>query len=200
MAKAHIDFWFDFASTYSYPAAMRVEALACAHDVAVRWRPFLLGPIFAAQDWRDSPFNIYPAKGRYMWRDLARLCADYGLPFKHPAVFPHNSLLAARVALVGAEATWGPALVRALYTANFADDRDIADRGVIADLLAGLDLDAEAVLTRALSDANKAALKAQVAEAQRLGLFGAPTTMVDQEMFWGDDRLDRAVAWAAARG
>ena len=71
-----LDFWFDFASTYSYPAAMRIGPLAAAAGVAVRYRPFLLGPIFKAQGWDTSPFNVYEAKGRHMWRDLERLCAD----------------------------------------------------------------------------------------------------------------------------
>ena len=67
-------FWFDFASTYSYPAAMRIEKLAAGRGVSVVWRPFLLGPIFAARGWKDSPFSLQPEKGRYMWRDLERLC------------------------------------------------------------------------------------------------------------------------------
>ncbi len=70
-----LDFWFDFASTYSYPAAMRIGPLAAAAGVSLRWRPFLLGPIFKDQGWETSPFNLYPAKGRYMWRDLERICA-----------------------------------------------------------------------------------------------------------------------------
>jgi 2-hydroxychromene-2-carboxylate isomerase len=97
------EFWYEFASTYSYPAAMRVAGLAKARRVALAWRPFLLGPIFAAQGWRDSPFNIYPAKGRYMWRDLDAL----GLPLKRPEPFPQNSLLAA-VRRSRSKATGGP--------------------------------------------------------------------------------------------
>ena len=91
-----LDFWFDFASTYSYPAAMRIAPLAAEAGVAVRYRPFLLGPIFKAQGWDSSPFNVYEAKGRHMWRDLERLCADLALPFRRPESFPQNSLLAAR--------------------------------------------------------------------------------------------------------
>ena len=71
-----LDVWFDFASTYSYPAVMRIGPLAENAGVAVRFRPFLLGPIFKAQGFATSPFNLYPAKGRHMWRDLERLCAD----------------------------------------------------------------------------------------------------------------------------
>src|SRR5262245_29840277 len=132
---AAIEFWFEFASTYSYPAAMRVEALARAAQVPLVYRPFLLGPVFAEQGWNDSPFNIYPAKGRYMWRDLERTCAQHGLPFRRPSVFPRGSITAARVALLGAEAPWCAAFVRAVYAANFADDRDIANAEVVAALL-----------------------------------------------------------------
>src|SRR6266581_7767160 len=94
-----LDFFYDFASTYSYPAAMRIAPLAAQAGVAVRFRPFLLGPIFKAQGWDTSPFNLYPARGRHMWRDLERLCAELKLPFRRPDPFPQNSLLAARVAL-----------------------------------------------------------------------------------------------------
>src|SRR5688500_3568936 len=106
-----LQFWFEFASTYSYPAAMRIEALASAAGVEVEYRPFLLGPIFASQGWIDSPFNIYPAKGRYMWRDLERICAARGLPLRRPTQFPRGSVLAARVALIGAGEGWGGAFI-----------------------------------------------------------------------------------------
>ena len=76
---ATLDVWFEFASTYSYPALVRIGPLARAAGVRLRFRPFLLGPIFKAQGWDTSPFVIYPAKGRYMWRDLERICADLGL-------------------------------------------------------------------------------------------------------------------------
>ena len=75
-----LDFWYEFASTYSYPAAMRIEAAANAAGVDIRWRPFLLGPIFKAYGWTDLPFNIFAAKGRYMWRDLTRICEDADIP------------------------------------------------------------------------------------------------------------------------
>ena len=112
-----LDFWYEFASTYSYPAAMRVEALARDAGVAVRWRPFLLGPIFAAQGWTSSPFNLYPAKGKNMWRDMERQCARAGLPLKRPSPFPQNSLAAARVAVAGREAGWTAAFSKALFAA-----------------------------------------------------------------------------------
>jgi len=115
-----LNFWFDFASTYSYPAAMRIGKLAASRGVSISWRPFLLGPIFAAQGWTDSPFNLYPEKGRYMWRDLERLCNAEEIAFRRPSQFPRNSLLAARVACRYSDAPWLPDFVRAVYGANFA--------------------------------------------------------------------------------
>ena len=107
-----LDFWFDFASTYSYPAAMRIASRAQQAGVTVRFRPFLLGPLFKAQGWSTSPFILYPAKGRYMWRDLKRICLDLDLPFRRPEPFPQNSLLAARVALIGLRGSWGEEFCR----------------------------------------------------------------------------------------
>ena len=95
-----VDFWFEFASTYSYPAMMRIAPLAQQAGVMVRFRPFLLGPMFKAQGWDTSPFNIYETKGRYMWRDMERLAAGLNLPFRRPDPFPQNSVLPARVAPV----------------------------------------------------------------------------------------------------
>ena len=192
-----LDFWFEFASTYSYPAAMRIGALARARGVIVRWRPFLLGPVFKAQGWDNSPFNIYPVKGRYMWRDLERICAAAGLPFVRPTVFPQNTILAARVALVALAEGWGEDFSRAVYAAEFGEGRDIGAPGLIADILTALGRDADAVITRAQADDNKLMLRKNTEEAQALGIFGAPSIVTaDGELFWGNDRLEAALDWA----
>ena len=193
---ATLEFWFEFASTYSYLAASRVETLAQAAGVGVVWRPFLLGPIFKAQGWTDSPFNIYPVKGRYMWRDMERLCHRYGLPLQRPSQFPRNGLLAARVTLAGDGAIWVPRFVRGAYRANFADDRDIADPAVLTALLRDAGASPDAVLAEAGSPAVKDRLRAQCETAQALGLFGAPSFVDRGELFWGNDRLEDAIAWA----
>jgi len=196
MTKPIIDFWFEFASTYSYPAAMRVERLAQAAGVTLHWRPFLLGPIFGSQGWNDSPFNIYPVKGAYMWRDLERICAKEKLPLSLPPLrFPQNGLKAARLALLGE--SWTPDFIRAVYTANFAQAKDIADDAVLGAILRGLGVDAPAAFAAANTAENKERLKAQTAEAAARGIFGAPSFTVGDELFWGNDRLDDAIAWAA---
>ena len=197
MAKPPLDFWFEFASTYSYPAAMRISPLAEAAGVAVRWRPFMLGPIFKEQGWRTSPFNLFPAKGRNMWRDLERTCGTIGLPFVRPTTFPQNTLLAARVALVGLAEAWGEDYCRAIYRAEFAEGRTVEEIKTIAGVLTGLGLDAGAVLDRAQSNENRSQLRAHTDEAQRLGIFGSPSFVTDDgELFWGNDRLEAALNWA----
>ncbi|MEO1176174.1 MAG: 2-hydroxychromene-2-carboxylate isomerase [Pseudomonadota bacterium] len=191
-----LEFWFEFASTYSYPAAMRVEAACASQGVPLVWRPFLLGPVFAAQGLKDSPFNIYPIKGAYMWRDLERLCEAQGLDFKRPSDFPRGSLLAARVACAFSDAPWAGAFIRKVYDANFSRDLDVSQPQVIVDLLTDLEQDARAVVDAAQAPTNKDVLKALTKEAADRGVFGAPTMTVGEELFWGNDRLDAAIAWA----
>ena len=195
---ATLEFWYEFASTYSYLSAMRIEPLANEAGVRIVWRPFLLGPIFAAQGWTTSPFNLYPAKGRYMWRDMEREAAELRLPCRQPKPFPQNSLLAARVAILGEDEAWGPAFVRAVYLAEFGEGRSIEDSGTIGAILDDLGLDAGATLAAAGTDANKARLRARGEEARERGIFGAPSFVAsDGELFWGNDRLEKALAWAA---
>ncbi|HZP76867.1 MAG TPA: 2-hydroxychromene-2-carboxylate isomerase [Pseudolabrys sp.] len=193
---APIDFWFEFASTYSYPAVMRLDALAEAAGVSVRWRPFLLGPIFKAQGLDNSPFNLFPLKGQYMWRDVERICGALELPFARPGIFPQNGLLAARVALLALDQPWGKDFCRAVYRAQFAEGGNIGEPRVIRDVLLKLHQDADVVLGQAEADDNKAKLRAQTEEALRRGIFGAPSFVVGEELFWGNDRLEPALAWA----
>lgn len=191
-----IEFWYEFASSYSWLSVMRIEALAAGAGVEVAWRPFLLGPVFLALGWNDSPFNIYPPKGRYMWRDLARLAQKYGLPFRMPGRFPRSGVLAARVALLGVEEGWVAPFSRAVLNANFAEDREIGEAVVIGEILSTLGLPAEELLARAVTPENKLALRAQTERAAELGLFGAPSFRVGDELFWGNDRLEDALEWA----
>jgi 2-hydroxychromene-2-carboxylate isomerase len=199
MAAPYLDFWFDFASTYSYPAIMRVGALARRQAVAVNFRPFLLGPIVKTQGWNTSPFNLYAAKGRHMWRDLERICADLSLPFQQPQPFPQNSLLAARVALAALdeEKTKGEDLCRELFHAEFGQGRRIDEPAVVGDILAILTFDAASILAAGQSETIKLRLRTQTEEARQRGIFGAPSfTTADGELFWGNDRLEPALIWA----
>ena len=192
-----LEFWYEFASNYSYLSAMRISEMARVAGVEVVWRPFLLGPIFKAQGWDTSPFNLYPAKGRYMVRDMQRLAADRGLPFVVPPAFPANGLKAARLALIGADEGWIEPFTRQVFETEFGRGADISDERTIAEILTGLGLDATRLLERAEDPAIKQRLKDQTAEAASRGIFGAPSFVTEAgELFWGDDRLDQALGWA----
>lgn len=196
---SQLEFWYDFASTYSYLSAMRIERLAARHGVQIAWRPFLLGPIFREQGWNNSPFNLYPAKGRYMIRDLERTCENRGLPFRLPEPFPQNSLYAARLALIGQDEGWAAAFTHEVFSAQFGAGANLTDTAALKAALDAAGQDAEAVIKRAAKPEIKDRLKAQTEEARMAGIFGAPAFITqDRELFWGDDRLEQAVAWSAA--
>jgi 2-hydroxychromene-2-carboxylate isomerase len=190
-----IEFWFDFASTYSYPAAMRIEDLAARSDCRIVWQPFVLGVIFEKQGWHDSPFNIYPVKGNYMWRDLERMCAALAIPFRKPSRFPRNGLAAARIVCANEGTPWIGEFTRKVYTANFAHDLDIAKREVLCSCLEGLVNDPAAVFEAAHGKDAKSRLRANTERAMALGIFGAPSFIAAGELFWGNDRLETALAW-----
>ena len=192
-----LQFWFDFASTYSYLSAMRIRQLASDQGVVVEWQPFLLGPIFAEQGWNNSPFNLYPAKGRYMWRDMERLCNVRGLPFQQPRIFPQNSLKAARLALAIDTHDQRAAFACAVYSAQFGAIKDISNTQILAECLSAANVEPE-VLDRIGDPRIKTGLFDQVERAKALGIFGAPSFVAGEEMFWGDDRLDDAISYATS--
>ncbi len=196
-ADRRLELWFEFGSTYSYVTVCRIEDVAAAHGIDILWRPFLLGPIFKAIGWDTSPFNLQQAKGRYMWRDLERLCAAEGLPFRRPSRFPQHSVLAARVAILATDGGWCAAFARGVMHANFAEDRDIADPATIGAILDNLGHDSRAILAQAQASETKDRLRRQTETAAALGIFGAPTLITaDGELFWGNDRVAQAIAWA----
>jgi 2-hydroxychromene-2-carboxylate isomerase len=197
MTAVDLEFWFEFGSTYSYLSASRIEDVTVAVGVPVSWRPFLLGPIFEEQGWDDSPFNIYPAKGRYMWRDMERLCAIYGIPFAKPSRFPRDGLLAARVACLANAASelWLPGFVQEVFRANFAEDREIGEATEIRSILDSLGQPGAVLVEQAQASENKQRLRNQTRLAGELGIFGAPSFLVGEELFWGNDRLEQAITY-----
>ncbi|SHG72455.1 2-hydroxychromene-2-carboxylate isomerase [Marivita hallyeonensis] len=194
-----LEFWFEFASTYSYLTAMRLPDEAAKRGIEVTWRPFLLGPIFAAQGLETTPFLVYPMKGRYLLRDMDRRARALGLEFYLPDTFPQNGLLAARVATAALPDPAGMRFCQNVYQAEFAHGQTIADPDVVARCAKDAGLDAE-ILDRAQTDPVKQALRATTEEALSRGIFGAPSFTVGDELFWGDDRLEDAFDWAAKHG
>jgi 2-hydroxychromene-2-carboxylate isomerase len=196
VTPAAIEIWFEFASNYSYLSVMRIEQQAARCGVAIQWRPFLLGPIFKSFGWSTSPFVEQTWKTEYVWRDMERECLKYGLAWNRPTSFPRSSLLPARVALIGAQKPWMGEYCRRVMQMNFVSDRDIDSAVCVGEVLAGLGLQPQEILDEAQADANKLQLRRQTDLAKTKGIFGAPTFFVGEEMFWGNDRLDDALAYS----
>lgn len=191
-----LEIWFEFASTFSYLTVSRAEKLLADAKVELVWRPFLLGPIFRDRGMNTSPFILDPVKGQYMWRDMARRCEKYGLAFMRPKTFPMNGLKAARIMTAALDQPWCGAFARSVFAAQFGHGADISDDRILGGALETCGVPQEPWLHRAQLPETKDALRAATDQARSLGIFGAPSMVVGDELFWGDDRLEDAVLFA----
>ena len=192
--SAPIDFWFSIGSTYTYLTVMRLDDVARRAGVAFRWRPFDVRAIMVAMD--NIPFSKKPIKAQYMWRDVERRAAMYGIARSGVPHYPLQDLpLANRVALVGMREGWGTDYVRAAYRRWFDGREDISIEPGRSEILRAVGQDPQRVLALAAAAETESALQADTDEAAALGVFGSPTFAVGKELFWGDDRLGDAIAW-----
>jgi 2-hydroxychromene-2-carboxylate isomerase len=194
-----IEYWFDLTSTYSYLSTMRIEDAARRAGVAVRWRPFLLGPIFDALGWEAPPFVVQKEKGAYVWQDMQRQCRKYGLPWRQPSVFPRRAVLPTRIAVLADDEPWQPAWCREIMRLIYGEDRDVDTPEVATEILERLGQPAARILEAAVGDENRQRLRAATQTARERGVFGAPTFFVGNDMYWGNDRLDDALQAAAGQ-
>ena len=198
-----IDFYFDFSSPYGYLASKRIEAVATAHDHVVNWHPILLGAVFKVTG--QAPLTEAPLKGDYAMMDFARSAREHKLEYNHPAVFPIGAVAACRATL------WlrngEPALsdktgefVQAVYKAYFTDGKNITDTEVLAQIATSLVIDSAAMLGALSEQSVKDALRTEVEDAIAAGVFGSPVMIVNNEIFWGNDRLEQLNRWLGTGG
>ena len=191
---AKLDFWFSIGSTYTYLTVARLPAIADARGVAVRWRPFNVRAIMIEMD--NIPFANKPIKAAYMWRDVARRAALHGLTPRLPVPYPLTELERAnRVAVIAADEGWAAEYVRASYRRWLEDGLAAGSEPNISDSIREAGADPAAVLARADAAEGVEGLAAATDEAREAGVFGSPTFVVAGELFWGDDRLEDALAW-----
>ena len=194
-----LDFWFEYGSTYTYLTVARLHALASRHGVEVRWRPFLLAAIMIEQGMTQGPFLPYPHKLRYMWRELERRAGSHGVPYRKPSHYPPNTLLTARVGMLAASQGWCREFTEHCFALHWTHDCAIGSDANLSATLSALGKDTAEVLAQAQGADNKERLRAATEQAKSISIFGSPTFVVQDELFWGDDRLEDALAWAAAR-
>ncbi len=199
-----IDFYFDFGSPYGYFASLRIEELAAAHGRAVAWHPVLLGAIFKVTGMK--PNLEQPLRGEYLTLDVGRIARLTGAPFTFPDSAPVNGVAASRAFywLTDQHPEQAKLLVRALYHAHFGEGRDIGPADTVVDIavqtLGGLGYDRAAVAAAIQDPVVKDRLRAENDRAVERGVFGSPFVLVDEEPFWGWDRLDMLDRWLATGG
>lgn len=189
--KPEIDYFFEFSSPYSYLAATQLDWVAEQTGAKINIKPMVLGAVFKEQG-NAMPASV-PAKGQYMFADLLRWAARYEVGFNWPPVFPVSSITAHRVFLVAQRdlsEEEAKKVLLSIYTAYWADGVDISDKDALAAHLSGAGFDGQALLEGTQDPAIKEQLKTLTAEAVERNVFGAPTFFVEQQMFWGNDRLD----------
>ncbi len=183
-----IEFFYDYASTYSYLAHREIEELAARHAAELVFKPMVLGFVFKATG--NSMPAAVPAKAAYMVHDVRRWVRHYGLPFHMPSVFPVNTIRALRTAVAALdEGTFLP-YHHAVMHAYWANDQDIGDGDVHASIASAAGLEGTRLVARADEASIKERLKGNTDEAIERGVFGAPTFFVGDQMFWGNDRLE----------
>jgi 2-hydroxychromene-2-carboxylate isomerase len=195
---APIEFFFDFASPYSYIALQSFGALAAKYGRTVHYRPILLGAAFKVSG--QAALVDIPLKGTYAKHDFARSARFAGVPFRLPSTFPIATVNTAR-AMLWLQSTGSAKadlFMQRAVRAYFVEDRNINDAGVLRELAEELGIDAQALLGGIQDQTIKDKLKAQVDEAVARGVFGAPYVFVDGEPFWGNDRLPQVERWLAA--
>lgn len=182
-----IDFYYDLSSPYSYLAATQLPKIAARTGAEIAWRPIVLGALFKATG-NEMPARV-ASKARWMGNDLARWAAQYGEPFQFSSRFPVNAIKAMRLVLVAERSGRAAEATLAAFRALWVDDRDLQDPAMLGEVARGVGLDPAQALAAIEEPAIKDALRAHTDSAIARGAFGAPTMMVGETLFWGNDRL-----------
>jgi 2-hydroxychromene-2-carboxylate isomerase len=189
-----IDFWFTVGSTYTYLTASRLHEVEASSGIRFRWRPFNARAIM--QEMNNIPFATKPIKLAYMWRDIERRASKYGLPIKVPVPYPlKNFDLASRVAVLGEMEGWCPNYVRASYRRWFLEGKEVGAEPNLSESLGEIGQESDRVIAAANAESVGRAYDDNTRKARQLSIFGSPTFVARGELFWGDDRLDDAIAW-----
>ncbi len=191
-----IEFWFSIGSTYTYLSVIRLKEVEEKFGVKFSWQPFSVRKIMLEMD--NVPFPpTKQVKADYMWRDIERRAYSYGFEAKVPAPYPLKKFdFANSVAVLGVQEGWCAEYVSATYRRWFVDGLEPGSEPNVSESLREIGLKPGNVLKLAADDKIQKAYLKQTEQAQSKSIFGSPSFIVDDELFWGDDRLEDAVNWA----
>jgi 2-hydroxychromene-2-carboxylate isomerase len=199
---APIAFYFDFISPYGYFASLRIEQLAARHGRTVDWRPMLLG-VAVLKVMGLKPLLETPLKGDYVRRDVLRHARRHGVLLGRDLNASVGNPLAPARAFYWVRRhhpQLQAAMAHAIFHAFWAQGRDLSTPEAVASIALPAGLTREEVAEGAASDEAATLLRNAVAAAIKAGIFGSPIVVVDDEPFWGEDRLGEVDEWLATGG
>jgi len=193
---AHVDFYYDIVCPYAYLGSTQIETLAKKCGATLSFKPILLGGVLQSIGSPTVPMDTMPpSKARHNLLDMQRWADLWDVELHFPSGHPRRSVHSMRTIL--AAGNDGAKVMHALYQAYWVDGLDVAKPDVVADALTKAGLNAE-WSTHATQQVIKDELRERTAEAVEQGVFGVPTFVVGDELFWGQDRMD--FVEAALRG
>ena len=193
-----ITLYFDFLSPYTWLALMQAKDFAKEHGIRWELRPVVYAALLDAHGL-VGPAET-EAKRRYTFHDIARLARAHGLKFSGPPSHPFRSLEALRTQFLFREDPQALELAMQLANACWGEGRDLTDLGALRAVVNEVGLDASDLEERISTPETKQGLRALTEDAIAQGVFGVPTFLHDQEMFWGHDRLDLLAASLTGEG
>ena len=195
---AKLEFWLEYASTYSYLSVSRIGQLADERGIEIDWQPFWLYPVREHLKL-PAPFPAGSAREKYMWLDVERRAKSLNLPYRRPELYPFNSMPIGRIAFLASREGWCRDFTETAFRLHWTEGISMDTTANLEAALASARQEPARVQALASSPEIKQAFREQTIRAIDRGIFGAPSFVVAGELFWGDDRLEDALA-AADKG
>ena len=188
-----IDFYFSIGSTYTYLAGTRILDVEKNHQVSFNWKPFSVRVIM--KEMNNIPFPKDKLnKVNYMWRDIERRAEGYGFFAKTPVPYPLSEFdLANQIAILGLDKSWGVDYVKLTYKKWFQEGKEPAIEPSISEVCKELKLNKDEIISEAKTKLIEDKYLANTNSARENKIFGSPSFVVKNEIFWGDDRMEDAI-------
>ena len=190
-----IDFYFSIGSTYTYLSVTRILNVEKEHQVKFNWKPFSVRAIM--KEMNNIPFPKDKInKVNYMWRDIERRAENYGFFAKTPVPYPLSEFdLANQIAIYGLDEGWGVDYIRLTYKKWFQEGKEPAIDPSVSEICEKLKINKDEIILKAKSKQIENKYISNTSDARNNKIFGSPTFTVNNEIFWGDDRMEDAVKW-----
>jgi len=185
------DFYFDFISPYSYLAHQQIKKIENKESIKIRYNPILLGGLHNLHGIKAPAF--IPAKAKHMIRDCKLIAEKNEIKFKFNSYFPIRSLNLMRGVLVAEEDNIKSYYIENIFNSIWQDGLNMNDDIVIQKVLKNLNVNPKTFTLRTLSSLIKDSLRKKTNDAYMKGIFGAPTFVANNKIFWGQDRIEFAL-------